>query len=116
MSSYNVHESGSPVYQKSLKDLCKKYPHAQADIEEALKRLNPNPCVPPSKRVPRFPDNHIRYIRAKSTDMQRGTRGGFRLVYLVEKQDIYPLLVYAKTRTEKLPIEDITCSLESLDN
>lgn len=114
MPRYNVHESGSPVYQKSLKGLCKKYPYIKEDIQEVLKRLNPNPLASPSERIPGFPDKHIRYIRVRSTDMQRGTRGGFRLVYLVGEMDIYPLVVYAKTEQEKIPIEEIKRSLDAL--
>lgn len=82
-------------FKRSLKRLTKKYPRAKDDLKEALKTLMEVPTL----GVPIPGGLGTRKLRVRSTDLQRGKSGGFRLIYALdhEVERIYPLLVYAKT-------------------
>lgn len=85
----------SRSFKRSLKHLSKKYPHAKNDIKIALQTLADAPVL--GVLIPGGAGT--RKLRIRSTDLQRGKGGGFRLIYTLdhEAERIYPLLVYAKT-------------------
>jgi hypothetical protein len=55
-------------------------------------------------------------IRCRSTDMRRGQSGGFRLIYFwpPESQDIYLLLVYAKSEKSDVTAAELDQLLQAL--
>jgi len=82
-------------FKRSLKNLSKKYPHAKNDVKVALQALVDAPTL--GVLIPGGAGT--RKLRVRSTDLQRGKSGGFRLIYALdyEAERLYPLLIYAKT-------------------
>jgi len=93
-------------YKKDIKRLSKKkYPHAKQDIDNVLKTVLENP---PGKKATALPKHKGKLWKrtVRSTDMQRGEQGGFRIIfgYDVSKPDtVYLLRAYAKPEREDLP-------------
>jgi len=54
----------------------------------------------------------VRKLRVRSTNLQRGKSGGFRLLYLIlsEQELVCPLLIYAKSDRQDVTRREL-CSL-----
>ncbi len=93
-------------FSKSLKKLEKKYPHIRKDLKPILMELEKNPTA--GVAIPGFA-HLIWKIRVNSSDMKRGKRGGFRLIYAVkEKEELVVLiLIYSKATREDIQISEI---------
>ncbi|MFH1860701.1 MAG: type II toxin-antitoxin system RelE/ParE family toxin [bacterium] len=95
----------SKSFKRSLRQLRKRYPQIQSDIESAIEALFLHPSL--GVLIPHTPS--VRKLRVPSSDMERGKRGGFRLLYLldIEKNCITLLFVYAKPICENLNQKEI---------
>jgi mRNA-degrading endonuclease RelE of RelBE toxin-antitoxin system len=82
-------------FKRSIKHLSKKHPHVKNDVRVALQALTDTPTL--GVLIPGGAGT--RKLRVRSTDLQRGQSGRFRLIYALdyEAKRLYPLLVYAKT-------------------
>ncbi len=87
-----------PRFERSVKQLKKRYRRIADDLTQALESIEENPSI---GNV--IPDDYlVRKLRVASRDMQRGKSGGFRLLYKLSTEDtedviVYLLFVYAKT-------------------
>ena len=101
-------------FGRKLKKLKKKYPNIKNDLNELLSDLE----IGSVSGVP-IPGlfNKVFKIRAASSDMKRGKSGGYRLIFYTEDEncEIYLLTIYAKTKSENIPIQDIQTVLKKLD-
>ncbi|MEQ8674694.1 MAG: hypothetical protein RLP44_10230 [Aggregatilineales bacterium] len=91
----------TPRFDRSLRQLKKRYPKIGKDLTFVFEDLENNPEV--GTVIPK--DYSIRKVRVRSSDMQRGKSGGFRLLYRLadrsEDEDeieitINLLFIYAK--------------------
>ncbi|HEX2620392.1 MAG TPA: hypothetical protein VHL11_09600 [Phototrophicaceae bacterium] len=89
-----------PRFDRSVKQLQKRFPHINADIAAALTLIEDNPQS--GDVIPH--DFNIRKLRVASKDMQRGKSGGFRLLYklITKEEDLIAnlLFIYAKADQE----------------
>jgi len=101
----------STPFQASLHQLTRQYPHAADDVQACLEslRIFPDQGSP----IPGW-RRHVWKLRINSTDIRRGKRYGFRLIYLLEGRVIYPLFVYAKTKKEDVSHEEILRMLRQI--
>jgi len=85
----------APEFKKNLKRLSKKYRHIKSDIDPLIERLKNRDFL--GDRVPGT--RHIVYkVRVKNSDLQKGKRSGYRVVYFLQKHDVVMLLtIYAKS-------------------
>ncbi|PIX17900.1 addiction module antitoxin [Candidatus Desantisbacteria bacterium CG_4_8_14_3_um_filter_40_12] len=95
----------SKPFKRSLQQLRKRYPQIQSDIESAIEVLFLHPSL--GILIPHTIG--VRKLRVPSSNMARGKRGGFRLLYLldIEKNCIILLFVYAKPIRENLSQKEI---------
>lgn len=105
-----------PRFDRSVKQLKKRYRNILADIEIAVEQLLSNPQTGSV-----IPDDYaVRKLRIASRDMQRGKSGGFRLLYWLraigESQDftIYLLLIYSKTDMSDITPEQLQTLIDDL--
>lgn len=100
-------------FKRSLKQLSKKYPHVKNDVKVALQALTDAPTL--GVLIPGGAGT--RKLRVRSTDLQRGKSGGFRLIYTLdyEAERLYPLLVYAKTEQSGVTRRDLEGLLADLN-
>src|SRR5215510_8173201 len=111
-----IGESGSmtskfvfmPSFERSFKQLKKRYRHVKDDLTQVLESIEANSSV--GTVIPQ--DYGVRKLRVASQDMQRGKSGGFRLLYLLSGEEtegfiIYLLLLYAKTEWSDVTMEHL---------
>lgn len=104
-----------PAFDKAVKRLRKKYRRIKVDLERVARTLSANPFA--GMAIPGF-GQRVWKIRLASTDMQVGKRGGYRVIYAVdrEKQACYLLYIYAKpekTDISAQELEDLLLELEA---
>ena len=65
--------------------------------------------------IPGFEDR-VWKLRAASTDIRKGKRGGYRLIYYWRRNSpkLYLVLVYAKVRKEDVTKKELECFLREI--
>jgi mRNA-degrading endonuclease RelE of RelBE toxin-antitoxin system len=81
------------TFERNIKRLKKRYPHVKDEVREAIDFILKNPTLAPV--IPN--DFGMRKLRLPNRDARRGKSGGYRLIYYVEAQHIYLLLLYSKS-------------------
>ena len=105
-----------PAFDKAIKRLRKRYPHIKRDLQSLLNILHSDPFA--GTAIPGF-SHKVWKIRMGSIDMQAGKRGGFRVMYLVEKEHesytCYLLYVYPKPRRKDMSRREIEQLLQEME-
>lgn len=103
-----------PVFDKAVKRLRKKYRHIKVDLERLVKILKADPFA--GMAIPGF-GHRIWKIRLASTDMQVGKRGGYRIIYAIdrEEQACYLLYIYAKPEKADMSVQELEDLLLELE-
>jgi len=102
-------------FKKSVKQLNKRYPHINQDMQLAISTLTTNPYLGQIIQG----TSGIRKLRVRNTDLQKGKSGGYRLLYyaLDEPQQIlYPLLVYVKSDQADVTQQELQSLLAELSD
>ena len=104
----------TPTFEKQVKKLAKKYPHIKDDLE-AFK----NDFIAGKIQGDRIPGlkREIYKARWRSTDMRRGKRGGYRIIYHLQPENnvVILLIIYAKVTREDISVKEIQDILKQLD-
>lgn len=103
----------TPSFKKSVRKLKKRFRHVKGDVRVAIQVL---------LQTPRFGvvipgGSGVRKLRVRNTDLGKGKRGGYRLLYCVEDQPvptIYLLLLYAKSDREDVTRQELKQLLDEL--
>ena len=111
MTRYSVYSTST--FKKSLKHLRKKYPHIREDLEEIVQVLAQFPDM--GTAIPGY-SHRTWKIRAKCTDVRKGKRAGYRIIYFWEsgKKDVYLLFVYIKAEKTDVTKDEIEKLLQGL--
>jgi len=84
-----------PTCKRCVQELEKRYPHVRDDVKVGIQAIHENPLIGVV-----IPNGYgTRKLRVLSSDLRKGKRGGYRLIYLVEERPdprISLLLLYAK--------------------
>ena len=88
-------------FNKQLKKLKKKYPHAKEDLLKEIDIFDINRAISIGRAIYK--------IRIHSSDISKGKSGGFRcyLYLYIKKNVIVPLCIYAKSDNETLTANEI---------
>lgn len=88
----------SQHFKRQLKKLQKKFPHAKENLLYTIENTDIKNEVSIGQSIYK--------IRIKSTDLQKGQSGGFRLYtyFFVQKNLLAPLCIYAKS--DKITISE----------
>ena len=94
------------AFQRQLKRLSRHYRRIRQDIQPMIDRLVAGEVL--GDRIQGIGEC-IYKVRVKNTDANRGTRGGFRIIYYLSVEDGYVLLltIYSKTEQGDIAIEDL---------
>jgi mRNA-degrading endonuclease RelE of RelBE toxin-antitoxin system len=97
-----IHDQGTHIFQRQLKDLRKKYPKVDGDLAAAyedIRQDHQRACY--AIPINNFGGSIWRY-RFASTDMQRGRSGGFRLMayYQDSTDSLHPFCIHTKAQFE----------------
>ena len=110
--SYEVHLT--ETFQKSIKALKKKYPRVKNDLLDEIKALEKDPLK--GDPTPGW-SKEIWKARAASSDVKKGKRGGFRLIYFWKAGEtkVYLLVVYFKGEKTDITKKEIETLLKKLN-
>jgi len=99
-------------FRRRLKKLSKRYRRIGEDYKSLIETLESNPLT--GDAIPGF-GNKIYKIRMRSSNMKRGKRGGFRVIYYLSDHIVYLLTIYAKAKREEISVKEIKEALKGLD-
>ncbi len=92
-------------FKRNIHHLAKKYRHIRSDIQPVIDRLQKGEVL-----GDRIPESHAIFykVRIKNSDIGKGKRSGYRLIYQVQSAKITILLtIYAKSEREDISIKRI---------
>jgi len=103
----------TPIFQKDVKQLKKKYRRIASDLEKFSSLLIDNPAY--GDAIPGL-EGKVFKARLASSDMAKGKSGGYRIIYYVRDIDntIYLLTIYAKAYKEDINPAEIKELLKKL--
>jgi len=110
--TYDVHLS--ETFQKSIKSLKKKYPHVKDDLFSQIRALEENPAG--GDPIPGW-NKELWKVRAASSDVKKGKRGGYRLIYFWKtgEMKVYLLVAYFKGEKVEITKKEIESLLRKLN-
>jgi mRNA-degrading endonuclease RelE of RelBE toxin-antitoxin system len=90
----------SEIFLKDIKDLAKSYRSVRKDILPLIERLSSGEIV--GDRIKGF-DYRIYKTRVKNSDNQKGSSGGYRVIYYVQTAEFIVLTnIYSKSDYENI--------------
>ena len=109
--SYDLHLADT--FQKSIKALKKKYPHVKDDLLGQIKALEEDPFA--GDPIPGW-NKEVWKVRVASSDVKKGKRGGYRLIYFWKAGElkVYLLVAYFKGEKGKITKKEIQGLLKRL--
>ncbi len=96
----------SSTFKNSVQKLERRFRHVKEDVKIAVQTLLEMPRL--GVVIPG--GSGVRKLRVRNTDIQKGKRGGYRLLYYVEnepEQKIFLLLLYAKSDREDVDKKEL---------
>jgi len=110
--TYDVHLADT--FQKSIKGLKKKYPHVKDDLLGQVKALEEDPSA--GDPIPGW-NKEVWKVRVASSDVKKGKRGGYRLIYFWKagEMKVYLLVAYFKGEKEEITKKEIEMLLKKLN-
>ena len=110
--SYKVYLT--ETFQRSIKILKKKFRNAKGDIAGTIQMIEEDPTV--GNPIPRW-NKEIWKVRIAGSDVKKGKRGGFRLIYLWKSGEItvYILAAYFKGDKQDISKKEIEEILKKLN-
>ena len=90
-----VHVEFSTEFKRNLRTLAKRYRHIRSDVQPVITQLQKGEIV--GDKVPRT-GHAIFKVRVKNSDLRKGKRAGYRVIYYV-KTPLKTVLItiYAKS-------------------
>ena len=101
----SIQVEASPVFSRNLRDLAKKYRNIRNDIKPVVEQLEQGDL--PGDQIPGV-GYAVFKLRVRSSDIQKGKSGGYRLIYYVKTSTgIILLTIYAKSEQVDIAAKDI---------
>ena len=109
--TYDVHLADT--FQKSIKAMKKKYPHVKDDLLRQVKALAEDPSA--GDPIPGW-NKEVWKVRVASSDVKKGKRGGYRLIYFWKagEMKVYLLVAYFKGEKAEISKTEIETLLKKL--
>jgi mRNA-degrading endonuclease RelE of RelBE toxin-antitoxin system len=109
--TYDVHLADT--FQKSIKALKKKYPHVKDDLLIQIKKLEEDSSA--GDPIPGW-NKEVWKVRVASSDVRKGKRGGYRLIYFWKagEMKVYLLVAYFKGEKAEIAKKEIETLLKKL--
>lgn len=97
-----------PHFKKQLKTLIKRYKQLKKDVILDLEHFNKRNFIALGQNIYK--------ARLKSSDINKGKSGGFRLIIFIDETDkiIFPIAIYFKGERENISIQEIKHHLSSI--
>ncbi|MFQ6121376.1 MAG: hypothetical protein ACE5KE_15985 [Methanosarcinales archaeon] len=101
-----------------IKKLKKKYPNIGKDYSRLLVLLKENPFAGDARDSNPGYSKKVWKIRLSSSDLKKGKRGGFRVIYAIheEMESCFLLTIYPKVQKKDISDKEIERLLIELEN
>jgi len=97
--------SFTPEFKRNLRILAKKYRHIRSDVQPVIEQLQSGNFV--GDQIPRTGFT-IYKVRVQNSDIQKGKRSGYRLLYYLKTQtEIILITIYSKLEQSDISAEQI---------
>ena len=101
------------AFQRQLKRLARKYRRIRADIEPILEQIEAGEM--PGDQVTGIGATVFK-VRAPNRDAQRGSSGGYRMIYYMQTSDeIVLLTIYSKTEQGDISATELQTILQEIE-
>jgi mRNA-degrading endonuclease RelE of RelBE toxin-antitoxin system len=108
-----VHVEYTPEFKRNLRTLAKKYRHIRSDIEPTIDQLRTGQIVGDQIRGTH---HAIFKVRVRNSDLQKGKRSGYRVIYhLKAPTNIILVTIYSKSDQADISAEQIRRVLLEFD-
>ena len=95
----------TPEFKRNIRQLVKKYRHLQADVQPVITQLETGQT--PGTHIPKTGYTVFK-VRIKNSDIQRGKRSGYRMVYYLKTPETVLLItIYSKTEQDDVSAAQI---------
>jgi len=95
----------TPEFKRNLRILAKKYRHIRSDVQPVIEQLQSGNFV--GDQIPRTGFT-IYKVRVQNSDIQKGKRSGYRLLYYLRTQtEIILITIYSKLEQSDISAEQI---------
>ena len=85
----------TPEFKRNIRQLSKKYRHVQADVQPIIAQVEEGQT--PGTQIPRTTYTAFK-VRIKNSDIQKGKRSGYRMVYYLKTPEmVFLITIYSKT-------------------
>jgi mRNA-degrading endonuclease RelE of RelBE toxin-antitoxin system len=100
-------------FLKDIKHLQKKYPKIRQDLKPLTNALEEG--LTPGEQIP-----GVKYTvykeRLKSSDMKKGQRGGYRVVYYIRTANhVFYMVIYPKAERENISAAELNALIDELE-
>jgi mRNA-degrading endonuclease RelE of RelBE toxin-antitoxin system len=100
-------------FKRNIRQLSKKYRHIKSDVQPIINALESGET--PGKIIRGIRHNVFK-VRAKSTDIHKGKRSGFRLIYYLKtRSNVILLTIYSKSEQGDISAERISVIINRND-
>ncbi len=103
----------TPEFKRNLRALAKKYRHIRSDVQPVIDQLQAGEIL--GVRVPRV-QYSIFKVRVRNSDIQKGKRSGYRLIYhLKTRTSIILVTIYSKLEQSDVSARRIRSIIAEFD-
>ncbi|MCD4843932.1 MAG: hypothetical protein K8R25_05535 [Methanosarcinales archaeon] len=111
--SEQVQVEFTPEFKRNLRALSKKYRHIRSDVQPAIDQLQAGEVI--GDQVPRTTYTIFK-MRVRNSDIQKGKRSGYRLIYYLKTHtNIILVTIYSKLDQADISAEQIQRILINFD-
>lgn len=102
-------------FLRAARRLARKYRRLKNDLRALHEVLSTDPHS--GVAIPGF-SHRVWKIRLVSSDVQKGKRGGYRVIYAIDEAACrcYPLFIYIKAEQADITVSEIERLLQDLEN
>ena len=110
----SVHVEYTPEFKRSLRKLARKYRSIRTDVKPVIKRLQIGDLI--GDQVTGT-GNILFKARVRNSDIQKGKRSGYRLIYwLRTSKDIILVTIYSKLDQGDISTKEIRRIIKQFQN
>lgn len=103
----------TPEFKRNLRALSKKYHHIRSDVQPVIDQIQAGEFV--GDQVPRVKYTVFK-VRVKNSDIRKGKRSGYRLIYYLKTQtEAILVTIYSKLEQSDISVERIRRILREYD-
>ncbi|PSF32244.1 addiction module antitoxin [Aphanothece hegewaldii CCALA 016] len=103
-------------FENNLYRLSKKYRNIRSDIEPIIQQIQTGNFL--GDHIPKLGTDYLVYkVRVNNSNIQKGKRAGYRLIYQVESEtSVLLLTIYSKSEKEDINVSEILNILNNFYN